>query len=998
MTQRFRLAQGGRIDRNRPLQFRFDGRSYTGFAGDTLASALLANGVRVTGRSFKYHRPRGLLATGCDEPNTLVQLGTGAHTEPNLKATQVELYEGLVARAVNCAPNARWDWMALTQWFKPLMPAGFYYKTFIAPNWHWYENTIRRAAGLGRAPGAADPDGYDKHSATCDVLVVGAGPSGLAAALAASQSAARVLLVDDQSAPGGSARYDASPIEGAAPAAWLSRTLLDLDAFENCTRLRRTTAFGYYDHNQVMAVEQLGDHLGPAERRGPRQRLWKIRACEVILATGAIERPLVFPNNDRPGVMLAGAARQYLHRFGVIPGARVLVATNNDSACEVALELKAAGVQVAGLADLRAAPPAALVERLRAAGIELFAGHAPTDVTGAQGLRAVELHRVDAQGRAERDTCREIAVDALLVSGGWNPTVHLFSQAGGKLRFDTTLQTFVPQQAAANQRSVGAAAGNLTPDLAQAAESGWQSAEAAGCVSYRREARSGPPPQPATPLPGVWEIDVSGLGRSDGKSWVDFLSDVTAADLRLALRENFRSIEHLKRYTTTGMQPDQGKTSNVNAIGIAATALGKAPGELGTTKFRPPFNPVTFGAIAGRHRRAFYRPLRQLPGHASHLALGARLEDYGGWLRPAFYPRAGESEHAAVAREVLAVRTAAGLFESSPLGKILVQGPDAAELLHRIYVNNIKSLKVGRCRYGLMLGEDGVIMDDGICTRLAEDRFLVGTTSSNVGRVADWLEEWLQCEWVELDVRVEPVTTQWAVVTLTGPQARAVLQGLGLLIVFSPEAFPHMSVREAQLGAVPIRIMRVSFTGEVSYEISVPFSYGRSLWDTLLAQGQAHGVAPFGIETMMALRIEKGFLHVGTDTDGTTFPQDVGMAGIVAQKPDDFVGRRSTMTPEGRRADRRRLVGLRPLDDATLLPVGGHLVGADFAGPPYRTQGWVTSSVLSPSLQRPVALALVENGRQRLGEVLQVHDDGRRVSVRIVEPAAYDPKGERINA
>jgi sarcosine oxidase subunit alpha len=547
MSQAFRLRSGGRIDRSQSLAFTFDGRRYTGFAGDTLASALLANGVRVTGRSFKYHRPRGVYAAGFDEPNTLVQLGQGASAEPNLKATQVELSDGLVARAVNASPSARWDWMALTQWFKPFMPAGFYYKTFMAPSWRLYEPAIRAAAGLGRSPVAADPDRYDKRNVDCDVLVIGAGASGLEAASAAASRGERVLLVDAKG---------------------------DVEAPAGVQVLSRTTVFGYYDHNQLAAVEQV--------REGAvRQRLWRIRAGEVILATGAIERPLVFPNNDRPGVMLAGAAQTYLRDYAVLPGRRVVIATNNDSAYTVAHELRDAGVEIVAIADVRK-------------------GLAPTDVRGARGVTAVELHDIDVAGRALAGSRQLLQADALLVSGGWNPTVHLFSQSGGKLRYDTPTGTFMPSGSVQRERSIGMAAG-------------------AGIADYGT--------QP------IWEIDVAALGRNSGKSWVDFLSDVTAADLKLALRENYRSVEHVKRYTTAGMAPDQGKTSNVNAIGILANALGAEPGAIGTTKFRPPFDPVTFGAIAGRRKGAFYRPLKRLAAHDQHLEAGAHFEDYG-WQRP----------------------------------------------------------------------------------------------------------------------------------------------------------------------------------------------------------------------------------------------------------------------------------------------------------------------------------------------------------------------------
>ncbi len=954
MTQTHRLDKGGLIDRSRPLRFTFDGRAYTGYAGDTLASALLANGVKVTGRSFKYHRPRGILGAGFEEPNTLVQLERDERTEPNLKATQIELYDGLEAKAVNCWPSARFDLLGVLRHFKTFMPSGFYYKTFIWPGWHWFEALIRAAAGLGVSPRKPDPDRYDKRHDNVDVLVVGGGRHGIESAIAAAESGQRVLLMDDRPELGGALRYELSTPGD------LDQLLKKAAALPSLSIATRCTAFGYYDHDHVVAVQALTEGA-------VRQRLWHVRAREVVLATGAIERPIVFPNNDRPGVMLAGAARQYLHRYGVRVGQDIVIATNNDSVYAVACELASAGLRIVAILDSRERYDSADVKAVEAHGIRIEWRSAPTDARGTSAIAAVEFHQVDAQGRAVPQTAQVLDCDCLLVSGGWNPTVHLFSQAGGSLKFDDRLQAFVPVKPAQHDRSVGAAAGAFDADLHQGA---------------------------------LWSVDVSALGRSQSCSWVDYASDVTEGDLRLAVRENFAAVEHLKRYTTTGMMADQGKTSNVNAIGILGGVLGKAPGDVGTTRFRPPFNPVTFGAIAGQTVGAFYQPLRQLPTDALQRAAGAQFEDYGGWSRPVCVPLAGESEHAAVLREVKAVRSGVGIIDYSPLGKILVHGPDAATLLQRMYVNNMKTLKPGFCRYGVMLGEDGIVMDDGVLTRWDELTFQVGTTSGHAERVTDWLEEWLQCEWVDLDVIVEPVTTQWAVTMVAGPHARRLLQRMGIDIDLSAEAFPHMTAREGRIDDVPVRIMRVSFTGELSYEVSVPWRYGAAFWQRLLAEGKDLGITPFGIEALMIMRIEKGYLHVGSETDGSTMPQDIGFHDIIAKKSDDFVGRRSTMTPEGLRADRMQLVGLQSLDDREVLPIGGHVVDLAFKATPGHSQGWVTSSVYSPTLERPVALALVARGRTRIGETVKVYDAqlGRCLAARIVEQVAYDPSGARINA
>lgn len=953
MSQPFRVAGTGRVDRDRPLRFRFDGVQYTGLQGDTLASALLANGVRVTGRSFKYHRARGLFGAGCEEPNTLVQLESGDRTEPNLKATQVALYDGLVARSVNTWPSARFDLLSVLRHFKALMPSGFYYKTFIAPNWHWYEWLIRASAGLGKSPREADPDRYDKRFEAVDVLVVGAGPAGIRAALAHAGSGREVLIVDDQPAAGGSLLYDDTLIDGATPERWLAAQLARLATMDNVRLLLRCTAFGYYDHNEIQAVQ--------FEPGVVRQRLLHIRAHEVILATGALERPLVFPNNDRPGILLAHAALKYLRQYGVSPGRRVVLATNNDSAYRVARALRAAGIDVVAILDLRntsAAQDAAARD-----GFTVHAGAAPTDTRGAPALSRVRWHRVNAAGQAQVGQDGDITCDALLVSGGWNPTAHLMSQSGGSLRFDDALQAFVPHRAVQQQRSVGAANGEFE-----------------GSLDVAR----------------LQAVDVSPLGQTAAYSWVDLASDVTEGDLRLAVQENFSAVEHLKRYTTTGMMTDQGKTSNVNAIGVLGSLAGKAPGDVGTTKFRPPFNPVTFGAVAGRHVGPFYHPLRQLPtDHLQHLA-DAVMEDYGGWSRAAYFRRPGESEAESVAREVNAVRHGVGMLDYSPLGKIMVHGPDAGEFLNRIYVNNLKTLKTGKCRYGLMLNEHGIVIDDGIVTRWDDSTYQVGTTSGQAQPVVDMLEEWLQCEWVDLDVVVEPVGTQWSTLMVAGPKSRQVMARLGLDIDLSAEAFAHMDARQGWLGDVPVRLARVSFTGELGFEISVPWSFAASLWQRLIELGEPDGLVPFGIESLMVMRIEKGFLHVGSDTDGTTMPQDVGFGGVIANKRADFVGRRSTMTPEGLRGDRKRLVGLQAVDPRSRIAVGAHVIDASTKAAA-RSQGWVTSAATSPTLGRSVALALIENGAERIGEIIQLFDDGRRMPARICNPSQFDPAGDRFH-
>ena len=971
----WRIATGGRIDRSRPIQFSWEGKCLQGFAGDTLASALMANGVSIIGRSFKYHRPRGLLAAGLEEPNAIVQLEAGAATVPNIKATQIELYDGLVANPVNAKPSLGFDLLAVNSVFKRFIPAAFYYKTFMWPNWHWFEPAIRKAAGLGEAPEEIDPDSYEHRFAHTDILVVGSGAAGLAAALAAAVSGERVLLVEAEAELGGGLLDDTADVEGLTPLDWRDHALAELEALSNVTIMTRSMAFGFYDHGLVALCERLTDHLALAARRGPRQRLWKVRAARVVLATGAFERPIAFAGNDLPGVMLASAARTYARRYAVAPGRRILVATNNDSAYAAACDLHDAGAEIVAIVDSRA-KSGEVADAMNKRGIPVLMEAAPVKARGRRRVRGAGVGRI-----ADRAIIQSFDCDTILMSNGWNPVVHLHSQSGGSLAFNSSLEAFLPDKAVQPAVCAGAAAGIFDLDLAVA------SGRAAGAGAAVRASL------PAAVGPTLHFADGD---ASAGKAWVDFQNDVTAADVQLAARENFRSVEHLKRYTTLGMASDQGKTSNVNGIQILSSLIGKPPPAIGTTKFRPPFDPVTIGGFAGRAVGENFMPLAHTAAHAAALAAGARMENYGSWLRAAYFPGPGEDEDAAVAREVRAVRAGVGLFDASPLGKIEVKGPDAAEFLQRVYVNGVRNLKVGRCRYGLMLSEHGIVYDDGVFARLADDHFLVGTTSGHAAAIADIFEEWLQCEWTGLDVLVENVTTAWAVMNVAGPRARDVIAALGTDIDLSRDAFPHMAYREGRIGGAPARVQRVSFSGELSYEVAVPWRYGRALWNGTMHAGAAHGITPFGLEALMAMRIEKGFLHVGSDTDGTTMPQDVGFGGVVAKKPDDFIGRRSTMTPEGVRADRRQFVGLETLDDGAAFVPGAHVRVAmpAHAGP---TQGWVTSSIRSPTLGRPLALALIERGEARIGETVEVWDLGRARQARIVDPRFYDPEGVKLD-
>ncbi len=986
-----RIDGAGRVDRACPLAFRYDGRDYHGYSGDTLASALLANGVRLVARSYKYHRPRGVMSAGSEEPNALVQLERGAHAEPNLRATEIALYGGLEARSVNCFPSAAFDLRVFQRLAGPILVAGFYNKTFKWPKAFWkavYEPMLRAAAGLGTAPDAPDPDIYDRMHWHCDALVVGAGPAGLAAALELARAGKRVVLADEGAEPGGSLLHRPCAIDGVDGRAWAAQAGAELAAMPGVLVLSRTTVFGYYDGNYMMAVERRTCHLGPGRAPGiARQRLWHFRAGRVVLATGALERPIAFGDNDLPGVVLANAACAYATRYGVAMGDTGVAFVNNDAGFALALEAHAAARNVAAIVDARDEVEPALFARARDAGVCVLGGRAVTRALGRRRVRGVEV-RALAGGGAER-----IACDHVLVSGGFNPAVHLFSQAPGTLRYDERLACFVP---AASRQAVGTAGainGRFGLEAA-IAEGRARAVEALGGV-----AGAVPPGNDALRIRPVWSVQ-SLLGRSlPGKHFVDFQNDVTERDIHLAAREGFRSVEHAKRYTTTGMATDQGKTSNMAALALLAETLGKPVAEVGTTTFRPPYTPVTFGALAGRDRGALSDPVRTTPMHAWHVAHGAAFEDVGQWKRPWYYPRAGEDMHAAVRRECKVARTTAGVLDASTLGKIDIQGRDAARFLDRIYTNGWSSLAVGHCRYGVMCRPDGMVMDDGVTARLAEDRFHMTTTTGNAARVLDWLEEWLQTEWPDLEVYCTSVTEQWATVAVVGPASRRILQVLAPGHDLSAAAFPFMTLRDMTVAGMAARVFRISFSGELAYEVNVPSWHGAALWNAVIDAGKPFGLTPYGTEAMHVLRAEKGYIIVGQDTDGTVTPQDLGMDWIVSKRKD-FIGRRSFSRPDTARAGRKQLVGLLPEDRGFVAPEGSHLV-ADPARAAFSPRtgspslGHITSSYYSPNLGRAFALALVADGRALVGRTVHCVDGTSARPMTVTDPVFLDPEGRR---
>ena len=991
-----RIAGKGRLTPARTARFTFDGKSYVALQGDTVASALLAHGVHLLGRSFKYHRPRGILSAGPEEPNALLDISRdSARRQPNVRASVQEVFDGMKAQSQNRFPSLSLDVGGINNLFSPLFGAGFYYKTFMWPKKAWsaiYEPIIRHAAGLGVAPKEADPDHYAGRYAHCDVLVIGAGASGLAAALSAAETGARVMLVDEQPEVGGALHFDTGvTIEGQTGYDWAQGVAAKLAAMDNVKVLTRTTAFGYYNHNFVALAERVTDHLSSPDRHMARERLWQVRAKRVVLAAGAIERHMVFANNDRPGIMLASAARTFLNHFGVAVGSKVGVFTAHDSAYEAAFDLKRAGVAIAAIVDTRDRPPVELLSEATALGIDVITGSSVVDTKGRLRISAMMVAR---NGGGEP---RKIAIDALLVSAGWTPSVHLFSQSRGKLAFDAQTQRFLPDIYAQNCICVGAC--NGTDDLQAALDE----ATAAGAEMARE---AGVPGSSSVSLSGESRYDWTGgmIGAGEGagadttvKAFIDFQNDVCAKDIRLAVREGMHSIEHIKRFTTNGMASDQGKLSNMHGLAIAAETLDRPIPRVGLTTFRQPYTPVTFGTIISHSRGALFDPARKTPMHAWEESHGAEFEDVGNWKRAWYYPRAGETMHEAVNRECRTVRDVAGVFDASTLGKIEVVGPDAAKFLNLIYTNAWDTLKPGRCRYGIITREDGYVYDDGVVGRLADDRFHVTTTTGGAPRVLQHMEDYLQTEFPELNVWLTSTTEQWAVIAVQGPKAREIIAPLVEGIDLSPEAMPHMSVAEGKICGVPTRLFRMSFTGELGFEVNVPADYGQAVWEAIWARAEPMGACVYGTETMHVLRAEKGYIIVGQDTDGTVTPEDAGVGWAVSKKKTDFVGIRGLKRPDLVREGRKQLVGLITRDPKLVLEEGAQVVADPNQPKPMTMLGHVTSSYWSENCGRSIAFALVAGGRARMGQTLYIPMPDRTIAVEVTDTVFFDKEGGRIN-
>jgi sarcosine oxidase subunit alpha len=983
-----RLASGGLIDRTKAIRFSFDGKSLQGLAGDTLASALVANGVRLVGRSFKYHRPRGIFSAGAEEPNALVELRSGARREPNTKATTVELYDGLEAASQNRWPSLAFDVHAINQVAGPVLAAGCYYKTFMWPAAFWekfYEPAIRRAAGLGRLSGEADPDTYEKAHAFCDLLVIGAGPAGLAAALTAGRAGARVIVAEDDFVLGGRLNSETHEIDGAPGTIWARRVEDELGALPNVRIMRRMSVFGLYD-GEYGAVERVADHLPVPPPFTPRQRLWKIVARETILAAGAVERPIVFGGNDTPGVMLASAMRTYVNRFATAPGRRVAVFTTSDDGWRTAFDLGNAGVSVACVVDIRTKVAPEVVSL--AGDARVFLGGRVIDARGGHALKSIAV--LDAM-----DNRSTLAVDALAVSGGWNPDMALSTHLGSKPGWSEPKAAFLAGEMPDGMAVAGAAAGHWT--LTEALHDGTVLAADAAVRTGRRPRGMSRyrTSDEHYAVKAFWHV-----ADSRRKAFVDLQNDVTDKDVALAAREGFRSVEHLKRYTTLGMATDQGRTSNVSGLAIMAELTERTIAQIGITRARPPHVPVAIGAFAGLHTGRHFKPTRLTAGHGWAASQGATFVEAGQWLRAQWFARPDETDWLqSVTREVKSVRSAVGFCDVSTLGKIALLGADVGTLLDRIYINTFSTLAVGRVRYGVMLREDGFVMDDGTTARLAPDHWVVSTTTANAGKVMQHLEFCHQVLWPELDVKMVSVTEQWAQYAIAGPRSRELLQRLlGDGADLSNEAFPYLACGEFRLGQIPVRLFRISFSGELAYEIAVPAGYGDALARKVADTGRDFGVTPYGTEALSVMRIEKG--HVaGNELNGQTVALDLGLGRMTSTKKD-FIGRLMAARPALVDPQRPSLVGLKPVEPNARLRAGAHFIARGVSPSPETDEGYMTSTAFSPSLGHWIGLGLLARGVQRIGERIRAYDPVRSgdIEVEVVSPVFVDPEGVRLRA
>ncbi len=1003
MLNNLRTNKNNFIDQTTRISFQFNGQKLFGFKGDTLASALLANNIHLVGRSFKYHRPRGIMTCGSEEPNAIVQIGNDPSlTDPNVRATEIELYEGLEAFSQNCWPNVNFDIGGINNFLSPLLPAGFYYKTFMWPAsfWEKYEFFIRHSAGLGKSPTEVDKDLYDHQYAHCDVLVIGGGISGILSAKLSAEHGLNTMLVDDKNYLGGSTIYQDDnifKINNKNSNKWIKKEIEGLKKLPNLIIKNRTSVAAFHGYNYLLAREDLTGHLNIHERKDKiRQRLWKIRAKKVVIATGSIERPLIFSNNDRPGIILSSSIKKYIDYYGVKTGENVSLFTSNDSAYETAISLNKSGVKVKVIIDIRENSNSVLSEQVEKAGINILRGYTVIDTEGYKRIKSFDVKKLSKDGGSVVGDKITFKCDCLGVSGGWTPMVHLFTQSGGKLKFRNDDNVFIPDEnkVPSEQISVGSSNGDF--ELDDVINNTIKRIKNFLGINVTNFEKLNIECSKEKQKRNIWLLP-SDKPISKTKPFLDFQNDSTAKDVKLALREGFKSIEHVKRYTTTGMGTDQGKLSNMHALGIIADTTGTNMGDLGTTTFRPPYTPLTFGTIVGRNVGAFFDHTRRTAIHDWHLENKAEFENVGQWKRPWYFPKNGESMHQAVQRESKAARESAGILDASTLGKIDIQGTDASEFLNRVYTNAWSKLSIGKCRYGLMLNEDGMVYDDGVTTRLGENHYIMTTTTGGAANVLTKLEDYLQTEWPELNVYLTSVTDQYSTMSICGPNSKKIIKKLIPDLDLSDESFPHMSFKNSKIDNVKCRIMRISFTGEHSYEINVQSNYAKDVWKKCMEAGKEFNITPYGTETMHLLRAEKGFIITGQDTDGTLTPSDLQMDWIIGKKKYDFIGKRSLYRSDTIREDRKQLVGLLTEDPNEVLEEGSQLVES-LEKKPIEMLGHVTSSYFSPNLNKSIALAVVKSGKKLKGKKLIVPMENKNINVTITDAVFYDKENKRLNA
>jgi len=998
MQQSYRLDKIGLINRDKKISFKFNGKKFFGYEGDTIASALIANGVHLIGRSFKYHRPRGFFGAGVDEPYAIVQLYRNNETDPNVRATEQELFEGLEATSVNCWPSVNFDIGAINNFLNRFFPAGFYYKTFMWPKSFWYkvyEPLIRKAAGFGVASIKHDKERYEHKYEYCDLLVTGSGPSGLASAYAAAKNGARVILAEDKPRFGGSLLISEANIGNQSGKEWADKIIAELKEMPNVILKNRAQVFGYYDHNMLVMSERINDHLPKSKKYSPKQRLWYIRAEEVVISSGSIERPIIFGNNDTPGVVLASAAREYLKVYGVLVGKKPLIFTNNDSAYETAIEFKKNGIWPIVL-DTRSNPDSEIINEAKSMGIDIKFSHVVIAAKGYKKVKYAEIAKI-SEDKKDLGKIENISCDCICVSGFWTPTIHLASQSGNKTKFNKDIDAFVPDKSKQRETTLGSANGIFTLE-----ETLKTSFEAGHEISKKmtNNVNKITVPQVAekkhTRHDKFWCVPLP-KGKKY-KRFLDFQNDVAVTDVELALREGYRSIEHVKRYTTLGMATDQGKTSNLNGLQLVSNIENKIVPSVGHTTFRPPYTPVTIGAIVGREVGKHSKPTRKSPMHSWHEKHNAVFVDAGVWLRPRYYKQDSEGLFEASKREAENVRKNVGVCDVTTLGKIDVKGPDAVEFLNRVYTNAWLKLPVGKARYGVMLREDGIVMDDGTTTRISENHYHMTTTTAQAANVLSHLEYYLQIVWPELNVNVVSTTEQWAGAAIAGPNSRSLLQKLFPDTDVSDEGLPFMGYVEGNLFGVHARIFRISFSGELAYEVNVESDNGNFMWEKINEVGKEFAIQPYGTEALSTLRIEMG--HVaGSELDGRTIPYDNGLQGLVSKKKD-FIGKRSLNREAFIAEDRQKVVGVVPLDKKTSIPEGSHLVKEANAKLPNPKLGHISASCWSVEYNNPFSLAILYDGKNMIGQKLFALSPLRNKSipVEIISSHYVDPKGERVRS